>query len=121
MHENWRKITFQSKTEFLLLFIHFNTSPTVRKIIKEVNLKTSTIRIFAVNYTNVYLSKKPHSCLLLTETLSSYEKSIIAQIYRHNNAVNRSGFCATCRRAGGEFSGKAVKRGTKAEDVWFWG
>ena len=38
-------------------------------------------------------------------------KSLHNHIHRHNDAVDRSGFCAACRRAGGEYSGKAVKRG----------
>jgi len=51
------------------------------------------------------------------EQLNRSTKSLSDHIHKHNNAVNRSGFCAVCRRAGGEFSGKAVKRGKKAKDV----
>jgi len=45
------------------------------------------------------------------ERLNRSTKSLSDHIHKHNNAVNRSGFCATCRRAGGEYSGKVVKRG----------
>ena len=48
--------------------------------------------------------------------LNRSTKSLHDHIHRHNGSVTRSGFCAVCRRAGGEFSGKAVKRGTKAKD-----
>jgi len=47
------------------------------------------------------------------EQLNRSTKSLSDHIHKHNNAVERSGFCATCRRAGGEYSGKIVKRGTK--------
>jgi len=45
--------------------------------------------------------------------LNRSTKSLNDHIHKHNNAVNRSGFCAVCRRAGGEYSGKVVKRGMK--------
>ena len=47
----------------------------------------------------------------LSEQLGRSTKSLSDHIHKHNNAVNRSGFCAICRRAGGEYSGKSVKRG----------
>jgi hypothetical protein len=45
------------------------------------------------------------------EQLNRSTKSLSDHIHKHNNAVARSGFCAICRRAGGEYSGKVVKRG----------
>ena len=36
------------------------------------------------------------------------------KIHNHNNAVERSSFCAICRGAGGEYSGQVVKRGLKS-------
>ena len=50
------------------------------------------------------------------EQLNRSTKSLSDHIHKHNGSVNRSGFCAVCRRAGGELSGKAVKRGTKAKE-----
>jgi hypothetical protein len=47
------------------------------------------------------------------EQLHRSTKSLHDHIHKHNNAVERSGFCAVCRRAGGEYSGQAVKRGIK--------
>ena len=47
------------------------------------------------------------------EQLKRSTKSLSDHIHKHNNAVTRSGFCAVCRRAGGEYSGKVVKRGMK--------
>jgi len=50
------------------------------------------------------------------EQLNRSTKSLSDHIHKHNNAVNRSGFCAVCRRAGGEYSGNVIKRGiTKKE------
>ena len=37
-------------------------------------------------------------------------KSLSDHVHKHNGAVNRSGFCAVCRRAGGEYSGTVVRR-----------
>ena len=45
------------------------------------------------------------------EQLGRSTKSLHDHIHKHNNAVTRSGFCAVCRRAGGEYAGKLVKRG----------
>ena len=45
--------------------------------------------------------------------LNRSTKSLHDHIHKHNDAVNRSGFCAVCRRAGGEYSGQVVKRGSK--------
>ena len=47
------------------------------------------------------------------EKLGRSTKSLHDHIHKHNNAVERSGFCAVCRRAGGEYSGQVVKRGSK--------
>ena len=47
------------------------------------------------------------------EQLNRSTKSLHDHIHKHNNAVNRSGFCAVCRRAGSEYSGQVVKRGSK--------
>jgi len=47
------------------------------------------------------------------ERLNRSTKSLHDHIHKHNDSVNRSGFCAICRRAGGKHSGKIVKRGTK--------
>jgi hypothetical protein len=46
------------------------------------------------------------------DKLNRSTKSLHDHIHKHNDAVNRSGFCAVCRRAGGEYSGQVVKRGT---------
>jgi len=48
------------------------------------------------------------------ERLNRSTKSLHDHIHKHNDAVDRSGFCAICRRAGGEYSGKVVKK-RKAE------
>ena len=45
------------------------------------------------------------------EQLHRSTKSLHDHIHKHNDAVNRSGFCAVCRRAGGEYAGQVVKRG----------
>ena len=47
----------------------------------------------------------------LSEKLGRSTKTVHSHVHKHNDAVNRSGFCATCRRAGGEYSGQVVKRG----------
>lgn len=52
----------------------------------------------------------------IPEKLNRSTKSLHDHIHKHNDAVNRSSFCAICRRAGGEYSGKAVKRGMKSKD-----
>jgi energy-coupling factor transporter ATP-binding protein EcfA2 len=45
------------------------------------------------------------------DKLGRSTKSLHDHIHKHNNAVERSGFCAVCRRAGGEYAGEVVKRG----------
>jgi hypothetical protein len=45
------------------------------------------------------------------DKLGRSTKSLHDHIHKHNDAVNRSGFCAICRRAGGEYPGQVVKRG----------
>jgi hypothetical protein len=50
------------------------------------------------------------------EQLGRSTKSLHDHIHKHNDAVNRSAFCAICRRAGGEFSGKVVKRGIEKRE-----
>ena len=45
------------------------------------------------------------------EQLNRSTKSLRDHIHKHNDAVNRSGFCAVCRRAGGENENKLVSRG----------
>jgi len=47
------------------------------------------------------------------QKLNRSTKSLHDHIHKHNDAVNRSGFCAVCRRAGGEYSGQVIKRGMK--------
>ena len=47
------------------------------------------------------------------ERLNRSTKSLHDHIHKHNNAVERSGFCAVCRRAGGEYSGQIVSRGKR--------
>ena len=48
------------------------------------------------------------------EKLNRSTKTIFEHIHKHNDAVNRSGFCAVCRRAGGEYSGQVAKRRKKS-------
>ncbi|MBN2261082.1 MAG: hypothetical protein JW702_11080 [Clostridiales bacterium] len=50
------------------------------------------------------------------EQLNRSTKSLSDHIHKHNNAVSRSGFCAICRRAEGEYSQKVVKRGIVNND-----
>jgi len=50
------------------------------------------------------------------EQLNRSTKSLHDHIHKHNDSVNRSGFCATCRRAGGEYSGQVVKRGINKKE-----
>jgi len=45
------------------------------------------------------------------EKIERSTRTPYTHVHKHNNAVNRSGFCAVCRRAGGKYSGKVVKRG----------
>ena len=47
------------------------------------------------------------------EQLGRSTKSLHDHVKKHNAAVERSGFCANCRRATGEYSNKVVKRGIK--------
>ena len=47
------------------------------------------------------------------EQLNRSTKTIFEHIHKHNNGVDRSGFCVTCRRAGGEYSGKVIKKGCR--------
>ena len=47
------------------------------------------------------------------EQLNRSTKSLHDHIHRHNDSVNRSGFCAACRRAEGEYNRHVVKRGIK--------
>ena len=47
------------------------------------------------------------------EQLNRSTKSLSDHIHKHNDTVNRSGFCSLCRRAGGEYSGQIVKRGLR--------
>ena len=49
------------------------------------------------------------------EQLKRSTKSLFDHVHKHNNAVERSGFCAICRRAGGEYENKVVSR-RKMED-----
>jgi hypothetical protein len=44
------------------------------------------------------------------DKLGRSTKSLHDHIHKHNNAVNRSGFCAICRRAGGDYVNKVVSR-----------
>lgn len=50
------------------------------------------------------------------EKLGRSTKSLHDHIHKHNDAVNRSSFCAICRRAGGEYSGQVVKRGISKKE-----
>jgi predicted nucleic acid-binding Zn finger protein len=45
------------------------------------------------------------------QKLNRSTKALHDHIHKHNDAVNRSGFCVVCRRAGGEYAGEVVKRG----------
>jgi hypothetical protein len=45
------------------------------------------------------------------EKLNRSTKSLRDHVIKHNSSVNRSGFCAICKRAEGEYSRKVVKRG----------
>jgi hypothetical protein len=45
--------------------------------------------------------------------LNRSTKSLSDHIHKHNNSVQRSGFCAVCRRADGKYSGKVVKGGIR--------
>ena len=47
----------------------------------------------------------------LAEKLGRSTKTPHEHVKRHNNSVNRSGFCALCRRVGGEHVNDVVKRG----------
>jgi hypothetical protein len=47
------------------------------------------------------------------DKLNRSTKSLHDHIHKHNDAVNRSGFCAICRRVGGEFSREVVIRKKK--------
>ena len=47
------------------------------------------------------------------ERLDRSTKTIFEHIHKHNDAVDRSGLCVTCRRAGGEYSGKVIKKGCR--------
>ena len=47
------------------------------------------------------------------EQLNRSTKSLRDHVIKHNCSVERSGFCAVCRRAGGEYSGKIIRRGMK--------
>ena len=49
----------------------------------------------------------------LSEQLNRSTKSLSDHIHNHNNAGNRSGFCAICRRAGGKYAEKIAKRSQK--------
>jgi hypothetical protein len=59
----------------------------------------------------VALYAEGHGYNKIHEKLSRSTKTVFEHVHKHNDAVNRSGFCATCRRAGGEYSGQVVKRG----------
>ncbi len=50
------------------------------------------------------------------EKLGRSTKSLHDHIHKPNDAINRSSFCAICRRAGGEYSGKAIKRGIEKKN-----
>ena len=45
------------------------------------------------------------------EKLNRSNKTLSDHIHKHNNSVIRSGFCAPCRRGGGKYSGKIIKKG----------
>jgi len=47
------------------------------------------------------------------EQLNRSTKALHDHVKKHNSAVERSGFCAICRRAGGEYSGQVVSRGKR--------
>jgi hypothetical protein len=47
----------------------------------------------------------------LSGKLGRSTKSLHDHVTKHNDSVERSGFCAICKRAEGEYSCKAVKRG----------
>ena len=46
----------------------------------------------------------------LSEKFGRSTKTVHSHVHKHNDAVNRSGFCAICRRAGGEYAGEVAKR-----------
>ena len=49
------------------------------------------------------------------DKLNRSTKTLSDHIHKHNNGVDRSGFCVTCRRGGGEYSGKIVKKGCNTQ------
>ena len=44
----------------------------------------------------------------LAQKLGTSTRTPYTHIHQHNDAVKRSGFCAFCRRVGGEFENKQV-------------
>ncbi len=50
---------------------------------------------------------------IIAEELGRSSRTPYTHVKKHNDAVERSGFCAVCRRAGGEYTGEIVKRGKK--------
>jgi hypothetical protein len=53
---------------------------------------------------------------LIAEELGRSSRTPYTHVHKHNDAVNRSGFCAICRRAGGQYSGEVVKRGINPKE-----
>jgi len=49
------------------------------------------------------------------EQLNRSTKSLSDHVHKHNDSVNRSGFCAICRRAGGEYENEIVSRRKRKE------
>jgi hypothetical protein len=53
---------------------------------------------------------------IIAEEMGRSSRTPYIHVHKHNDAVERSGFCVICRRAGGEYTGQIVKRGTKNKD-----
>ena len=46
----------------------------------------------------------------LSEKLGRSTKTVHSHVHKHNDAVQRSGFCAICKRAGGKHENEVVSR-----------
>jgi len=47
----------------------------------------------------------------IAERLHRSSRTPLEHIHKHNNAVQRSGFCAACKRAGSPYFSKIARRG----------
>lgn len=51
------------------------------------------------------------SCVKIAERLERSSRTIMMHVKQHNSAVERSGFCPACKRAGSEYSHKPCVKG----------